>query len=122
MSIPFDDAQRDALSPAIVSHHNVSAPAAGSAWATLTPPADVPAGDLRSYVLVVEGASDAYEVTWKPSPAVGDRGITVPAGVPMTFPRAASPATSGALNGWPSFRAIGGSGITVRVAMFRPVP
>lgn len=121
MSIPFDDAQRDAYAPSLVSHHSVSALAAGAAWATLTPPAGA-AADLRSYVLVVEGASDAYEVTWKPTPGVGDRGLSMPAGVPMTFPRVASPGTSGSVNGWPSFRAIGGSGVTLRVAMFRPVP
>jgi len=121
MNICFDDAQRDAYAPSIVSHHSVSALAAGAAWVALEPP-NVPAADLRSYVLMVEGASDAYEVTWKPSPAVGDRGLTMPAGVPMTFPRVASPGVSGSVNGWPSFRAIGGSGVTVRVAMFRPVP
>lgn len=118
--LTFDDAFREFVSPKIPTDHNVSALASGGAWATLTPPstADAPAGNFNSYDLVVEGASAAYEVTWKPSPAVGDRGITVPANTPMTFTRVATPYLSTAV-GWPSFRAIGATPITIRMQVHR---
>lgn len=122
MTWTFDDMQREALAPAIPTDHEVSALAAGSAWAALTPPStdDAPAQSFGSYELVVEGASAAYEVTWKVSPIIGDRGLTVPANTPMRFPRCVTPYLT-ELVGWPSFRAIGGAPITIRAQVFRPL-
>lgn len=120
--LTFDDAQREFVAPRIPTDHAVSALAAGAAWVTLSPPSttDAPAGNFNSYDLIVEGASAAYEVTWKPSPAVGDRGISVPASTPMTFTRVATPYLTTAV-GWPSFRAIGGTPLTVRMQVHRPM-
>lgn len=122
MNWTFDDIQREALAPTIPTDHAISALAAGGAWATLAPPStdDAPAANFGSYELVVEGASAAYEVTWKPSPIVGDRGITVPANTLMRFPRTATPYVSDAV-GWPSFRAIGAAPVTIRAQVFRPL-
>ncbi len=120
MSFPLDDMQRDALAPAIPSTHSVSALAAGAAWVTLTPPSEADA-NFMSYELVVGAASGEYEITFADSPSTGDTGMKVPSGTVLRLPRVASPNASMAV-GWPSFRATGGSGLTITAMMFRPIP
>lgn len=120
MGIPADDAIRDDAMPTVPDVLDVAANAAGGAWVALAPPAGA-AADLRSYELLIEGASADYEVTWKTTPSVGDRGVTIQSETPLRTPRIASPNVGGGA-AWPSFRAIGGSGFTLRMVFYRPLP
>lgn len=120
MGIPADDAIRDDAMPTVPTVLDVVVNAAGGAWVALAPPAGA-AADLRCYELLIEGASAAYEVTWATAPGTGVRGVTIQAAIPLRTPRVASPNVGGGA-AWPSFRAIGGAGFTLRMVFFCPLP
>jgi hypothetical protein len=121
MGIPTDQVLREQAMPTVPVNLSVNVNAAAGAWVTLTPPSGVPTGDLNAYQLILEGASADYEVTWKATPGTPDRGITIQAGIPFVTPRFAPPTIA---NGspWPSFRATGGSGFTLRMVFCYPLP
>lgn len=115
-----DDAIRNHVSPNIPVVREVEVNGSAGAWVAVEP-FDMPALNFNSYILLIEGASAAYEMTWEDSPSVPYRGITVPANTPLTTPRCATPSVE-ASAAWPSFRAIGVSGFTLRMVMFAPLP
>jgi len=120
MGIPADDAIRDDAMPTVPAVLDVAVNASSGAWVALTPPAGASA-DLRSYELLIEGASADYEMTWKSAPTTGDRGVTIQSETPLRTPRIASPNVGGGA-AWPSFRALGVSGFTLRMVFYRPLP
>jgi hypothetical protein len=113
-----EDNTREASAPTYPLVVEVTMNADPNAWTTLTPPAEFQGA---SYYLLIEGTSAAYELTFKPSPASGDKGIRIPANTPLNpTPRLATPTYAGARCGWPSVRAA--SSFALRMMLFPTVP
>ena len=118
-TLNYDDILRDHLVPRTPTTTSVTVNASGGAWVALVPPT-IPAGNFRSYDLTIEGASAAYEMTWESSPAVGVAGMKVPADTLLQFSRVGTPNVDSTV-AYPSFRALGGTGFTLRMTVFTPM-
>ncbi len=114
----YEDNAREASAPTYPLVVEVTTDADPTAWTTITPPAEFQG---MSYALLIEGASAAYELTFKPSPVTGDKGVRIPANTPLNpTPRLATPTYAGARCGWPSVRA--GTSFALRMMLFPAVP